>query len=134
MDASEVRGMMNWFGVNITVAMVTDGTSNTLLLGETLPGERVMRDSNNWATSKPGATTIIPINHRTPYLGADGCTAAPDRYYLNKNVAEGFKSRHPGGANFALADGSVRFLSQATGHQTYQYLGCRDDGQVVSPE
>src|SRR5262245_15365436 len=39
MDPSQVRGMMNWFGAKITLAMVTDGTSNTLLLGETLPGE-----------------------------------------------------------------------------------------------
>jgi prepilin-type N-terminal cleavage/methylation domain-containing protein/prepilin-type processing-associated H-X9-DG protein len=134
MDASQVRGMMNWFGATITLAMVTDGTSNTLLLGETLPGERAMRDTNNWARSKPGSTTIIPINTRTPYLGTDGCTVAPDRYYLNYNVAEGFKSCHSGGANFALADGSVRFLSQAIDHRTYQYLGCRNDGQVASPE
>jgi len=132
MDASQVRGMMNWFGAEITLAMVTDGTSNTLLLGETLPGERAMRDTNNWARTKAGSTTIVPINYRTPYLGTDGCTVAPDRYYLNHHVAEGFKSCHPGGANFALADGSVRFLSQTIDHQTYQYLGCRDDGQVFS--
>jgi prepilin-type N-terminal cleavage/methylation domain-containing protein/prepilin-type processing-associated H-X9-DG protein len=132
MDASQVRGVMNWWGAEITLAMVTDGASNTLLLGETLPGERVMRDSNNWATSKAGATTIIPINYRSDYLGADGCVAAPERYYLNKNVAEGFKSRHPGGAAFAFADGSVHFLRQTIDHQTYQYLGCRDDGQPVS--
>jgi len=132
LDASQVRGMMNWYGARITLDMVTDGTSNTILLGETLPGERAMRNSNNWATSKSGATTIIKINHRTPYLGADGCTAAPDRYYLNYNVAEGFKSRHSGGANFAFVDGSIRFMSENIDHRTYQYLGCRDDGQVVS--
>jgi len=126
--------MMNWYGVKITLGMVTDGASYSILLGETLPGERAMRDSNNWATSKPGSPTIIPINHHTPYLDADGCTAVPDRYYLNYNVAAGFKSRHSGGANFAFADGSVRFLSQTIDHQTYQYLGCRNDSQVASPE
>jgi prepilin-type N-terminal cleavage/methylation domain-containing protein/prepilin-type processing-associated H-X9-DG protein len=134
LEPSQVRGMMNWYGARITLAMATDGTSSTILLGETLPGERAMRDSNNWATSKPGATTIIPINHRTDYLGADGCTAAPDRYYLNYNVAEGFKSSHLGGANFAFVDGSVHFLSQGIDHRTFQYLGCRNDGQVVSWE
>jgi prepilin-type N-terminal cleavage/methylation domain-containing protein/prepilin-type processing-associated H-X9-DG protein len=134
MDASQVRGMMNWYGVKITLDMVTDGTSNTILLGEALPGERPARDNNNWATAKAGATTIIKINHRTLYLGADGCTAAPDRYYLNHNVAGGFKSRHPGGANFAFVDGSIHFLSENIDHRTYQYLGCRNDGQMVSLE
>jgi Protein of unknown function (DUF1559) len=91
-----------------------------------------MRNTNNWAARTPGSTTIIPINHHTPYLGPDGCTAAPDRYYLNYNVAEGFKSRHPGGACFAFAEGSVRYLSETINHRTFQYLGCRDDGQVAS--
>jgi prepilin-type processing-associated H-X9-DG protein len=134
MDASQVRGMMNWYGVEITLSTVTDGASNTILLGESLPGERPGRDNNNWATAKAGATTIIKINHPTPYLGADGCTAAPDRYYLNQSVAGGFKSRHSGGAYFAFVDGSIRFLRENIDHSTYQYLGCRNDGQVASPE
>ena len=132
LDPALARGMMSWHGARITLALVTDGTTHTILLGETLPGERAMRNTNNWARSKAGATTIIPINHRTPYLGADGCTAAPDRYYLNYNVAEGFKSCHPGGATFAFADGSVHFLRQTIDHRTFQYLGCRDDGQPES--
>jgi prepilin-type processing-associated H-X9-DG protein len=44
-------------------------------------------------------------------------------------VTWGFKSNHPGGANFALADGSVRLISEAISHEIYQYLGCRHDGQ-----
>jgi prepilin-type N-terminal cleavage/methylation domain-containing protein len=134
MDASEVRGVMNWYGVKITLGTVTDGASNTILLGESLPDERPSRDRDNWATAKAGAPTIIKINHPTPYLGADGCTAAPDRYHLNHNVAAGFKSRHPGGSAFAFADASVRFLSQTIDHRTYQYLGCRSDGQAASLE
>ncbi len=132
LDVNQVRGMMNWWGAKINLAMVTDGTSSTLLIGETLPGERAMRNTNNWASKQPGSPTIIKINHHTDYLEADGCTAAPNRYYLNYNVAEGFKSRHPGGANFGFVDGSVHFLSETIDHQAYQYLGCRNDGQVVN--
>jgi prepilin-type processing-associated H-X9-DG protein len=126
--------MFTWYGARLRFAGATDGLSTTLLLGETLPGENQNRDGGHWAGSGPGRTqtTIIPINHYTDYLGTDGCAVAPDRYYKNGNVANGFKSRHPGGASFALADGSVRFLSETIDHQTYQYLGCRNDGQPVS--
>ena len=36
---------------------------------------------------------------------------------------DGFKSYHPGGAMFALADGSVRFLSEAIDYQLFNGLG-----------
>jgi prepilin-type N-terminal cleavage/methylation domain-containing protein/prepilin-type processing-associated H-X9-DG protein len=135
LDASQVRGMFGTWGVHIDFASAGDGLMNTLLLGECLPSESQARQ-RYWAFAGPGRAlvTIIPINHHTEYLGADGCTVAPDRYYANANVADGFKSRHSGGANFAFADGSVRFLSQTIDHRTYQYLGCRNDGQVESPE
>jgi prepilin-type N-terminal cleavage/methylation domain-containing protein/prepilin-type processing-associated H-X9-DG protein len=132
--ASEVRGMFGRFGPKIRLADATDGTSSTLLLGETLPDQRRGRAAPNWARHVVTtlATTIIPINHMTDYTNPDGCTAAPDRYFDNHNVADGFKSWHRGGAQFVFADGSVHFLSQAIDHRTFQYLGCRNDGQVVS--
>jgi len=43
----------------------------------------------------------------------------------------GFSSFHPGGANFTLADGSVRFISETVAVPTYQHLGNRADGQLV---
>ena len=133
LDVSQVRGMFGTYGPVITFAMATDGLSNTLLLGETLPNQGQSRDGN-WALAGPGRalSTIVPINYFTDYFGSDGCTVAPLRYYANA-VASGFKSRHAGGAYFALADGSVRFLKETIDHQLYQYLGCRDDGQVASP-
>ena len=48
----------------------------------------------------------------------------------NWNVSFGFKSNHGGGVNFVFGDGSVHFISQDINHQTYQYLGCRNDGQA----
>ena len=133
LDASQVRGLFGTWGPRITFASATDGTSNTLLLGEYLPGEN-QSSKGHWALAGPGRaiTTIIPLNYHTNYFGADGCTAAPERYFANANVADGFKSWHHGGVNFAFADGSVHFLSETIDHQTYQYLGCRNDGQVAS--
>jgi prepilin-type N-terminal cleavage/methylation domain-containing protein/prepilin-type processing-associated H-X9-DG protein len=134
LSAADVRGMFGFCGPKIRLADATDGGSNTLLLGESLIDQKPIRDLNNWAYAAHGplSPTIIPINSMTDYWNADGCTVAPERYYRNYSVSEGFKSHHPGGANFAFADGSVHFLNQNINHQTYQYLGCRKDGQAVS--
>jgi prepilin-type processing-associated H-X9-DG protein len=51
----------------------------------------------------------------------------------NWHVTWGFKSRHAGGTNFAFADASVHFISENIDHQLYQYLGCHNDGQAISP-
>ena len=42
-----------------------------------------------------------------------------------------FGSMHPGGANFALGDGSVRFIRQSIDMPTYRSLGSRNGGEVI---
>jgi len=44
----------------------------------------------------------------------------------------GFRSKHPGGANFLFGDGSVKFIKQTVDKNTYRALGTRDKGEVVS--
>ena len=43
-------------------------------------------------------------------------------------------SFHPGGANFAFADGSIRFLKDSVSMLTYQALGTRNGGEVISSD
>jgi len=50
---------------------------------------------------------------------------------MNWHVTWGFKSNHANGVNFAFVDGSVHFISETIDPQTYQYLGCRNDGQAI---
>lgn len=139
-----IRGMFNRRGSTIKVATVADGTSNTIFIGETLAGEQGHQQSwnqgggtfwmkgmyhgKNWALTEGGnahCSTIIPINNNTPCPGA----ACDD-----PSQSWGFKSRHPGGTNFAFVDGTVRFIRQSIDHRTYQALGCRDDQDPVSPD
>jgi prepilin-type processing-associated H-X9-DG protein len=128
-------------GPTITIASVTDGTSNTILIGETLVGQNEFQrydGGGGWAMFNNASEqqSIQFINWRinetdlvqpccTPATGATNCI-------WNWHVTWGAKSNHSGGVNFAFADGSVRFISQNLDHRTYQYLGCRHDGQPVN--
>ncbi len=46
----------------------------------------------------------------------------------------GFRSLHPGGGNFAMADGSVRFIKDSINVPIYRALGTRATGEVVSAD
>jgi prepilin-type N-terminal cleavage/methylation domain-containing protein/prepilin-type processing-associated H-X9-DG protein len=136
-----VRGMFNWGGAIIRIRDVPDGTTNTLFIGETLPGENArvheMLDQQGWVDAKSWVNlgyTSIPINWFTPTQNYDdhACDGDPRFNAGNYEVSQGFKSRHPGGSNFAFVDGSVRYISQFINMETYQYLGWRNDGRVVS--
>jgi prepilin-type N-terminal cleavage/methylation domain-containing protein/prepilin-type processing-associated H-X9-DG protein len=147
----DTRGMFARGGALIRLANVTDGTSNTLFIGETLPEEcEFMRYNGNgpgWAGGNfiAQGQTIQPINWKIdrmavvpPAFGSCMCDANTNpsgdraRCIMNWAVTWGFKSNHPSGTNFAMVDGSVRFINQNIDHRTYQHLGCRDDGMAVS--
>jgi len=114
---------------------VSDGTSNTIFLGEMRPQCSSVALAS-WANSNNGSgvlTTIVPINYdscgqRKVWQTVDGC-----RTDCNDTVSLGFKSNHPNGAQFAFEDGGVRFLRQEIDHQLYQYLGAIADGNPASP-
>jgi prepilin-type N-terminal cleavage/methylation domain-containing protein/prepilin-type processing-associated H-X9-DG protein len=135
-DPAQIRGLFNRVGAKMNMASVVDGTSNTIMLGESLPFQHDHLAQNYWATHNSGnnmCSTIIPINYVSDYHdpGGNRCVN-PDRNYQDWSVSFGFKSRHSGGCNFCFADGSVHFLSESIDHKTYQLLGCRNDGQPVT--
>jgi prepilin-type N-terminal cleavage/methylation domain-containing protein/prepilin-type processing-associated H-X9-DG protein len=138
-NSSRLKGMFNWGGARVDIASVIDGTSNTLMIGETLPGENArvdeMLDQQGWVDAKTWVNlgyTSIPINHFTPEqnFGGNACTGNAFRNAGNYGTSTGFKSRHSGGANFAMADGSVRFLSEFINMEAYVYISGRNDGRV----
>ncbi len=104
-------------------ADVTDGTSNTLGVGEVFDGH-LSTNSNIWSVGGRHAhslrTTENPIN--TP----------PGTGIVYTTLNGAFMSRHTGGANFALADGSVRFLRDNIDIAQYRGLSTISGGEVTS--
>lgn len=129
--AGRMRGFSDYRTMNTaTIASVTDGLSNTILVGEALPAE----DANNefWTATSAGSGTTLPINLSTKNpTGGFGTSDFTSRISY---AARGFKSRHPGGANFLFADGSVKFLKASIGKATYAALGSRNGGEVISAD
>jgi prepilin-type processing-associated H-X9-DG protein len=133
-DDSQIRGLFNRLGARLAFpASIPDGTSNTFLIGETLPETHDHFTNVGWwhfNGAGVGATTIIPINYQID-PGAQWCSPA-DKFRGNWNVSWGFRSNHSGGTQFAFADGSVQFISQSIDHALYQKLGCRNDRRPAS--
>ena len=140
----------------IRMADVTDGTSNTLFFGERSRWDPhyntfaeqgwdwAFRYYGNWAaTSSSGGAHVTlssysPINYRLPFdydnrAGASppANSAADFKYYIDLRVCA-YGSSHPGGANLAMCDGSVRFFSETIPLITLQALSTRQGGEVVT--
>jgi prepilin-type N-terminal cleavage/methylation domain-containing protein/prepilin-type processing-associated H-X9-DG protein len=130
-----LRGMFDVNnGQTVTIASITDGTSNTISAGEVLPAQRA--DNNVWEWNNGGYGTTVPIN----YYSGQSC-ALPGNGWGSTNWASrcaytntGFKSHHPGGANFVFADGSVHFLKKTISMATYCALGSRKGSEVISSD
>jgi len=102
---------------------ISDGTSNTLMVGEDIGKMNV---HNGWPYSNAAVgTCCIPLNNAMQ-AGQPGYNNPGDW----PNVYS-FRSRHPSGGNFAMADGSVRNVSTAIDLTTYRSLSTYSGGEVV---
>jgi prepilin-type N-terminal cleavage/methylation domain-containing protein/prepilin-type processing-associated H-X9-DG protein len=105
----------------LRLEQITDGTSQTFLIGEDVPA------LNRWATwaysDNAYGTCAIPPNATEP----DG-RPFPTNDWGN---TWSFRSRHPGGLQFALADGSVRFIPTAISLSVYRAMATIQGGEVV---
>ena len=112
-------GMFGRYPVGRKFGDVTDGLSNTIAAGETLPGQCVYNCA--YCSNFPVAGTTIPINT------FEECTTAGDIHYR----ACGFKSLHPGGAQFLMGDASVHFFPEFIDYRLFNELGTIAGGETV---
>jgi len=135
-DPTQISGLFSRSGFAARIADIRDGTSNTIAMGEVRPGCSSGQWILGWYSSQNWYVgTAPPINFPT-------CPSEPPgkesgsmdcNHWGNWNTPAGFKSTHQGGANFVLADGAVRFISENIDYRNFQRLGCRRDGEVLLP-
>jgi prepilin-type processing-associated H-X9-DG protein len=124
------------------VTAISDGTSNTLMFGERHYFDPVFDSSPivddhiaDWGWLWFGAQgdaflgCSVKINFKLP---ADfDSRSGGEQQVLFEDRINAFGSGHTGGANFTLADGSVRFIRDSLSPTTLLYLGTRAGGEVI---
>ncbi|WP_237228345.1 DUF1559 domain-containing protein [Rubinisphaera sp. JC750] len=141
---------------------ITDGTSNTVAMSETLIGSGAADSTRGAANLTPEGDLAMVWNATAATVTdswclddsqtvtftrgqkwADGSVGdtgfqtfrSPNSYqndcYSRSAALKSARSRHKGGVQALLADGSVRFVSENIDNVTWQNLGARDDGEVI---
>ncbi len=140
----------------ITIANFTDGTSNSLLTGEVLQGETNDIRGCMWSTVPGGASfmTRFTPNGQIDYLNqstggpGDYLNNSPGLFCVNQpgfglpcvpgasdqQAFAGSRSKHAGGVNVGMADGSVRFIKSSIAAKTWIALGSISGGEVISAD
>jgi prepilin-type processing-associated H-X9-DG protein len=138
------------------VAEVTDGLSNTLLIGEVRTRELGGDPRGAWALPWP-ASSLLAVDFHEVSTGDEQLdfaqtpnSTAPDVLFScpepadaqlklmpchdqwQKYVADASRSLHPGGVNVAFLDGRVDFLSDNVAPEVMALMVAVDDGEVIS--
>jgi len=109
---------------------ILDGSSQTILLGEFRPDE----DELGWVsgtratlrnTDRFDKNDFRRVNRRQPE------NSLPPAGPLDVG---GFGSSHPGGSQFAFADGSCRMVNESIEPEVLQQLGHRADGKLLKAD
>jgi prepilin-type N-terminal cleavage/methylation domain-containing protein len=115
----------------VRFATITDGLSNTIMFGHN-SSIASGYDMVWFSTTGNVNGTSLPINFNVQpsvqqkSFYCPGCNpTAPWR-------GRGFQSHHPSGSVFAMADGSVTFLSQNIAMPTYNAMGSRAGGEAIN--
>ena len=109
---------VNNYQFPVRIAQITDGTSLTFLIGEDVVEQNV--HSVAFYSNGSYLHTDTPLNY----------FVYPPEPLDWPNIM-GFRSLHPGGAHFALADGSVQFVSESIDYDLYKALSTKAEGELA---
>ena len=121
----------------IKLTDVTDGLTNTIMVGEVLQGQGRDLRGFQWWGDAAGVSTFAPPNTSVP-------DQIYDAFYCNNQPLQGLpcvggsgatffsRSKHSGGVNVCLGDASVRFITNSIAPTTWLLMGSGTDGQVVN--
>lgn len=117
----------NYIGAKSKMANITDGTSNTMVVGEKQLNP-VRYKTGDWHDDAGWADGWDP-----DVIRYTGFAPNSDRLYDNQGGWEGYRfgSAHTSGMNILLADGSVRFLGFTVDLNVFNRLGHREDGGTI---
>lgn len=145
---NDLRGAICWYDpaknkLN-NFASIFDGTTNTIMLGECAGREDVYRGRTFYPVDYTGSPRVrarggawattdnaYMIGQRLPWHASFGTIPGPVAINNSNEWGHCFYSMHPSGANFAFADGSVRFLTEATSLYTLATLCTRNGGEAL---
>jgi prepilin-type processing-associated H-X9-DG protein len=138
----------------ISLASVTDGTSSTVFTGEVMQGAQFDIRGVMWSSIPGGGSfmTRFTPNGVTDFLniksGGDFLNNAPGLFCVSDPVQglpcfpgagdrtafAGSRSKHPGGVNVGMGDGSVRFVKSTINPVTWIGLNTIKSGEVISAD
>lgn len=110
---------------------ISDGTSNTIMMGEILPSCGDHHRQGWWSPNALWTATTGGINFNTCRKRQVPDNQQNCNDFRNWQTSQAFKSDHPGGAQFVFCDGSVTFLGETIDYLLYQQLGDRRDGESL---
>lgn len=116
----------------LTFAQVEDGLSNTFAIGEKRIEE--FRDLNNDLIDNVEQAQIDWVHFRWGFHSTRNTTSPMNGPLLGalNDLDANFGSKHPGGCNFLMGDGSVRFVPETIDHLVYNLVAARNSGRPAT--
>jgi prepilin-type N-terminal cleavage/methylation domain-containing protein/prepilin-type processing-associated H-X9-DG protein len=131
---------------------IPDGLSNTLMTSEILIGQGWNLHGFSWWGYAPQFTGLYPPNSTQPdvmqstgycsagnpqgvnCVGATGTTSTGGLYSGGLGMNNIPRSKHPGGVNAGMCDGSVRFIKNSVNIYTFQGLSSAKGGEIIGSD